>query len=118
MPGPLPLRSGSARRSFLANRCDAGPSTAIPNAATRAPISPEISADRSDGEARLDKLESRATHSMNYSEKRAVIETIKDGEVGRYADFDNRYLRREGRFNIERSALRDIPVIDFAPFLV
>jgi isopenicillin N synthase-like dioxygenase len=47
----------------------------------------------------------------------SVIETIKDGEVGRYADFDNRYLRRDGRFNVERSALRNIPVIDFSPFL-
>ena len=46
-----------------------------------------------------------------------MIETIKDGEVDLYEDFDNRYLRRDRRFDIERDALNRIPVIDIAPFI-
>jgi isopenicillin N synthase-like dioxygenase len=46
-----------------------------------------------------------------------VIETINDGEVGLYEDFDNRYLRCDDRFGIERDALERIPVIDISPFM-
>lgn len=46
-----------------------------------------------------------------------MIETIKDGEVHLYEDFDNRYLRRDDRFDIERDALKHIPVIDISPFV-
>lgn len=46
-----------------------------------------------------------------------MIETIKDGEVSLYADFDNRYLRRDARFDIERTALDRLPIIDISPFM-
>jgi isopenicillin N synthase-like dioxygenase len=46
-----------------------------------------------------------------------VIEIIQDGEVGLYGDFDNRYLRRDERFDIERDALKRLPVLDFSPFV-
>ena len=46
-----------------------------------------------------------------------MIETIEDGEVGLYEDFDNRYLRCDDRFGIERDALERIPVIDISPFM-
>lgn len=46
-----------------------------------------------------------------------MIETIKDGEFDLYEDFDNRYLRRDDRFDIERDALKRIPVIDISPFV-
>lgn len=46
-----------------------------------------------------------------------MIETIKDGEVDLYEDFDNRYLRRDDRFEIERHAIARIPVIDIGPFM-
>ena len=46
-----------------------------------------------------------------------MIETINDGEVGLYEDFDNRYVRCDERFGIERDALERIPVIDISPFM-
>jgi isopenicillin N synthase-like dioxygenase len=46
-----------------------------------------------------------------------MVETIKDDEFGMYADFDNRYLRQDTRFGIERAALARLPVIDLSPFL-
>jgi isopenicillin N synthase-like dioxygenase len=45
-----------------------------------------------------------------------MVETIKDGEIGLYADFDNRYLRQDARLGIERAALSRLPIIDFSPF--
>jgi isopenicillin N synthase-like dioxygenase len=46
-----------------------------------------------------------------------MIDTIKDEDRGLYADFDNRYLRRDTRFDIERDALKRLPVIDFSAFV-
>jgi isopenicillin N synthase-like dioxygenase len=46
-----------------------------------------------------------------------MVDTIKDGDGALYADFDNRYLRRDARFGIERAAIKSIPVIDIAPFV-
>jgi isopenicillin N synthase-like dioxygenase len=37
-----------------------------------------------------------------------------DGDVGLYADFDNRYLRHDGRLGIERHSLATLPLIDLA----
>ncbi len=41
-----------------------------------------------------------------------MVETIVDGEVGLYADFDNRYLK-----SARRADLTQLPVIDIAPFI-
>jgi isopenicillin N synthase-like dioxygenase len=41
-----------------------------------------------------------------------VVELIRDGDVARYADFDNRALERE-----PRRALDNLPLIDLSPFL-
>jgi len=41
-----------------------------------------------------------------------MVETIVDGEVGLYADFDNRY-----RKSARRADLSQLPVIDIAPFI-
>jgi isopenicillin N synthase-like dioxygenase len=41
------------------------------------------------------------------------IGMIKDGDVGQFADFDNRYLHQ----GIERSDLEKLPVIDLSPFM-
>jgi len=46
-----------------------------------------------------------------------MVGTIKDGEVGLYDDFDNRYLKREGTYNVERNALTNVPVIDISSFV-
>src|SRR5688572_10853420 len=46
-----------------------------------------------------------------------MIETIKDGEFDAYEDFDNRYLRRDARFGIERDAPERIPGGDLSPFV-
>jgi len=46
-----------------------------------------------------------------------MIETLKDREVDLYEDFGNRYLRCDDRFDIERDALKRIPVIDISPFI-
>jgi isopenicillin N synthase-like dioxygenase len=43
--------------------------------------------------------------------------TIPDDEMARYADFDNRYLSAGDRFGIERAPLKEIPTINFAPFV-
>ncbi len=43
-----------------------------------------------------------------------MVELIRDGDVARYADFDNRALGREPR----RAALENLPLIDLSPFLV
>ena len=42
-----------------------------------------------------------------------MVETIVDGEVGLYSDFDNRYLRQ----GVERSDLAALPVVDISPFM-
>jgi isopenicillin N synthase-like dioxygenase len=42
-----------------------------------------------------------------------MVDTIRDGDVAQFADFDNRYVRSD----VERRALTEVPVIDFAPFL-
>lgn len=42
-----------------------------------------------------------------------MVETISDGDVALYADFDNRYLRQVG---VERSGLTALPIIDLSPF--
>src|SRR5688572_27743159 len=39
-----------------------------------------------------------------------MVDTIRDGDVARYADFDNRVLR-------PRTALKHLPVIDVSPFV-
>ncbi len=46
-----------------------------------------------------------------------MVELIKDGEVALYDDFDNRFLRQDKRFAIERKPLTGLPVIDLAPFV-
>jgi len=46
-----------------------------------------------------------------------MVGTIKDGEIGLYDDFDNRYLKRKGAYRIERDALTQVPVIDISPFI-
>jgi isopenicillin N synthase-like dioxygenase len=46
-----------------------------------------------------------------------MVETIIDGDVSLYADFDNRYLRQAGRAGVERGTLTTLPVIDIAPFV-
>jgi isopenicillin N synthase-like dioxygenase len=46
-----------------------------------------------------------------------VVETVKDEDRGLYADFDDRYLRRDARFDVERDPLKNLPVIDLSPFL-
>ena len=46
-----------------------------------------------------------------------MVEIIEDGQVGQFAEFDNRYRRRDERFAIEREALTESPVIDIAPFM-
>jgi len=43
-----------------------------------------------------------------------MVETIRDGEVGLYEDFDNRYMRRGG---LGREALQQVPAIDITPFV-
>jgi len=45
------------------------------------------------------------------------MQTIQDGAVGLYADFDNRFLARDARAGVERAALSTLPVIDFSPFV-
>ncbi|HVA16045.1 MAG TPA: 2-oxoglutarate and iron-dependent oxygenase domain-containing protein [Stellaceae bacterium] len=42
-----------------------------------------------------------------------TIDTIGDGEIGAFADFDNRYLRQ----GVARSDLASLPVIDVSPFV-
>jgi isopenicillin N synthase-like dioxygenase len=46
-----------------------------------------------------------------------MVDTISDGAGTLYADFDNRYLRRDARFGVERAAIKSIPVIDLTPFM-
>src|SRR5579871_4069599 len=43
--------------------------------------------------------------------------TVRDDEVARFADFDNRYAGAGERFGIRRSTLASIPTIDFEPFM-
>jgi isopenicillin N synthase-like dioxygenase len=50
-------------------------------------------------------------------EEKEMVETIKDGDVSRFDDFDNRYIVGEKRFGIRRDALRSLPVIDCSPFV-
>jgi len=45
------------------------------------------------------------------------METIKDGAVGIYADFDNRFLARDAKAGVERAALTRLPIIDVSPFV-
>lgn len=45
-----------------------------------------------------------------------MVETIVDGDVALYADFDNRYLRQDGASGVERSELTRLPIIDIGPF--
>src|ERR1700722_16884190 len=42
-----------------------------------------------------------------------TIDTIGDGQVDAFADFDNRYLRQ----GVARSDLANLPVIDISPFV-
>jgi hypothetical protein len=42
-----------------------------------------------------------------------VVELVKDDEVALYGDFDARFAGG----NVERAALGQIPMIDFAPFV-
>jgi isopenicillin N synthase-like dioxygenase len=46
-----------------------------------------------------------------------VVDTIKDGDISGYDDFDNRYLAGEQGFGIKRDAVKSIPVVDLAPFI-
>ncbi len=46
-----------------------------------------------------------------------MVELIKDGDVGAFADFDNRYLRTDDGHGVRRTALETLPVIDVAPFV-
>jgi isopenicillin N synthase-like dioxygenase len=46
-----------------------------------------------------------------------MVELIKDGDVGAFADFDNRYLHSDEGHGVRRSALEALPVIDVAPFV-
>src|SRR5262245_60682579 len=45
------------------------------------------------------------------------METIADGAVGLYADFDNRFLARDGKAGVERAAVSKLPVIDLSAFV-
>jgi isopenicillin N synthase-like dioxygenase len=45
-----------------------------------------------------------------------MVETIADGAIGPYADFDNRFLARDAKAGVERAALGALPVIDVSPF--
>ncbi len=42
-----------------------------------------------------------------------MVETISDGDVELYSDFDNRYLRQD----IQRSGVAALPVVDVSPFV-
>lgn len=46
-----------------------------------------------------------------------MVETIKDGDVSSFDDFDNRYLAGERGFGIKRQVLKSLPVIDCSPFV-
>jgi isopenicillin N synthase-like dioxygenase len=46
-----------------------------------------------------------------------MIDIIKDGDVDQFEDFDNRYLRRDGGFAVERNVLKNLPIIDISPFV-
>ena len=46
-----------------------------------------------------------------------MVETIKDGDVSGFDDFDNRYLLGEQSFGIKRDAVKSLPVIDITPFV-
>jgi isopenicillin N synthase-like dioxygenase len=50
-------------------------------------------------------------------EEEEMVETIRDGDVSRFDDFDNRYVLGEKRFGIRRDALKSLPVIDGSPFV-
>src|SRR5262245_49913079 len=45
------------------------------------------------------------------------MQTIQDGAVGLYADFDNRFLARDAKAGVERAAVTVLPVVDFSPFV-
>jgi hypothetical protein len=45
------------------------------------------------------------------------METIADGAVGLYADFDNRFLARDAASGVTRAALSELPVVDVSPFV-
>jgi isopenicillin N synthase-like dioxygenase len=46
-----------------------------------------------------------------------MVETIKDGDVSAFDDFDNRYLLGEQSFGIKRDAIKSLPMIDISPFV-
>ena len=46
-----------------------------------------------------------------------TVETIRDSDYALYAEFDERFQSEEGRFGLAREAVREIPVIDFSPFV-
>ncbi len=46
-----------------------------------------------------------------------MVDIIKDGAVDDLADFDNRFLRRDSRFSVERKALTRLPLIDLSAFV-
>lgn len=46
-----------------------------------------------------------------------MVDVIKDGDVGTFADFDNRYLKPGSELGVRRTALEVLPIIDIAPFV-
>ena len=46
-----------------------------------------------------------------------MVEIVKDEDRGLYADFEDRYRRKDTRFDIERDPLEKLPVIDLSPFV-
>lgn len=45
-----------------------------------------------------------------------MVRIVDPAELALTRDFDNRYFRTEGRFGVQRNAVREIPVIDMSPF--
>ena len=46
-----------------------------------------------------------------------MVELIKDGDVGAFRDFDNRYQRTDAGHGVKRVALETLPTIDVSPFV-
>ncbi len=46
-----------------------------------------------------------------------MADVVRDGDVSRYADFDNRGDNREAPARVKRRALERLPVIDLSPFV-
>src|SRR5687767_5100803 len=46
-----------------------------------------------------------------------MVQTIKDGDVSGFDDFDSRYVLGEKGFGIKRDALKSLPVINVSPFV-